>query len=458
MSGICGWQGDAGGNPTEVIDAMQRRFAWRHPGTRATSVGARFGLAAVGPMGTAAVHDTGSIHIAVQGHPAWRDRANGSETLDSFCRAAAAAWIERGDEMLAQIGGDFALALVDERTGRMLLAIDRIGVRNIVFQNAMGNLIFGASSDVVGAHPRSRCTLAPQALYDYVYFHMVPGPQTIYREHTRLLPAQCVLFENGRTTTRNYWTLRFIEDRRDTVANLKPAFREALRAAVSACAGHERCGAFLSGGTDSSTVSGLLGEITGSSPQTYSIGFDAAGYDEMEYARIAARHFSTQHHEYYVTPDDVVAAVPLIAAAYDQPFGNASAIPTYYCARRAGQDGVQRMLGGDGGDELFGGNDRYARQYRLALYDRLPGAARALLSGVLFGLPGAGRFPLLRRGRSYVQQARQANARTLRKLQFAGTSWFRKRIQHGFPGARRLRHTDGPNQASLRRRPGAIAD
>ena len=128
----------------------------------------------------------------------------------------------------------------------------------------------------------------------------------------------------------------------------------------------------------------------------------------MEYARIAARHFNTQHHEYYVTPDDVVAAVPLIAAAHDQPFGNASAIPTYYCARRAEQDGVQRMLGGDGGDELFGGNDRYARQYRLALYDRLPVAARALLSGVLFGLPGAGRIPLLRRGRSYVQQARQA--------------------------------------------------
>ncbi len=127
----------------------------------------------------------------------------------------------------------------------------------------------------------------------------------------------------------------------------------------------------------------------------------------MEYARIAARHFKADHHEYYVTPDDVVAAVPLIAAAYDQPFGNASAVPAYYCARRAVQDGVQRMLGGDGGDELFGGNDRYARQYRLALYDRLPGVARALLSGALFGLPGAARIPLLRRGRSYVEQARQ---------------------------------------------------
>ena len=126
--------------------------------------------------------------------------------------------------------------------------------------------------------------------------------------------------------------MRFVEDRRGTVADFKPSFLAALRAGVGAYAGHERCGAFLSGGTDSSTVSGLLGEITKSPPQTYSIGFDAAGYDEMEYARIAARHFKADHHEYYVTPDDVVTALPLIAAAYDQPFGNASAVPAYYCA------------------------------------------------------------------------------------------------------------------------------
>lgn len=407
MTGICGWYGEAGGNAKEIIDAMQRRFAWRNPGTRTTAVGARFGIAAVGPAGTAAILESGPIRVAVQGHPIWRDRGARVQTIDAFCQAIVASWIERGDEIIAQIGGDFALALIDERNGRALLAIDRIGVRNIVYQCESGTLIFGATSDVLKAHPQSRSTLVPQALYDYVYFHMVPGPQTVFREHTRLLPAQCLLFKNGRAAARTYWTLRFVEDRTGSIADFKPAFREALTAGVGACADHERCGAFLSGGTDSSTVSGLLGTITGSAPQTYSIGFDAAGYDEMEYARIAARHFKADHHEYYVTPDDVVAAVPLIAAAYDQPFGNASAVPAYYCARRAVQDGVQRMLGGDGGDELFGGNDRYARQYRLALYDRLPSVARALLSGALFGLPGAARMPLLRKGRSYVEQARQ---------------------------------------------------
>jgi asparagine synthase (glutamine-hydrolysing) len=407
VSGICGWYGDAGGNPKDVIEAMQQRFSWRHPGSRPTANGARFGLAAAGPAGTAAIHEAGPIHVAIQGHPTWLGPNAGRNSLDALCRAAVAGWIDRGDEMLADIGGDFALALVDERSGRVLLAIDRIGVRSVVFQNDADNLIFGPTSDVIGAHPRSRRTIAPQALYDYVYFHMVPGPQSIYREHTRLMPSQCASFDRGRATTRNYWTMRFDEDRRGSVSDFKPAFRDALRVAVAAHAGHGRCGAFLSGGTDSSTVAGVLGEVMGLPASTYSIGFDAAGYDEMEYARIAARHFRTDHHEYYVTPGDVVAAVPLIAAAYDQPFGNASVVPTYYCARRAAEDGVERMLGGDGGDELFGGNSRYARQYQLALYERLPDAARALLSTVLFGLPGSGKVPLLRRGRSYVEQARQ---------------------------------------------------
>ncbi len=335
MSGICGWYGDSGGGATEVIDAMQRRFAWRHPGARTTALGERFGLAAVGPAGTAAIHSAGPIHVAVQGHPAWRDRSGGTETLDTFARAVASAWSERGDEFLARISGDFALALVDERAGPRLLAIDRIGVRSIVYQSDAGSLVFGATSDVIGAHPRSCRTIAPQAIYDYVYFHMVPGPQTIYREHARLPPAHCALFEDGRVTTRRYWSMHFVEDRRGAVADFKPSFLAALRAGVGAYADHERCGAFLSGGTDSSTVSGLLGEITNSPPQTYSIGFDAAGYDEMEYARIVARHFKADHHEYYVTPDDVVAALPLIAAAYDQPFGNASAVPAYFCAKRA---------------------------------------------------------------------------------------------------------------------------
>jgi asparagine synthase (glutamine-hydrolysing) len=151
----------------------------------------------------------------------------------------------------------------------------------------------------------------------------------------------------------------------------------------------------------------MLGAATGKPPSTYSIGFAAAGYDEMEYARITARHFCTEHHEYYVTPDDVVRAIPLLAAAYDQPFGNASAVPTYYCARLAQADGVARLLGGDGGDELFGGNARYAKQAQLAYYERIPDSwRRRLLEPLLLGWAGVASIPVARKARSYVAQAR----------------------------------------------------
>src|SRR6185436_7996996 len=144
--------------------------------------------------------------------------------------------------------------------------------------------------------------------------------------------------------------------------DLKEAFLASVCGAVRSAAADGPVGTFLSGGTDSSTIAGMLGEVTGEPARTYSIGFEAQGYDEMAYARIAARHFGTRHHEYYVTPADVADAIPRIAAVHDQPFGNSSAVPTYYCAKLAKEDGVDTLLGGDGGDELFGGNERYAKQ------------------------------------------------------------------------------------------------
>ena len=129
------------------------------------------------------------------------------------------------------------------------------------------------------------------------------------------------------------------------------------------------------------------------------------GYDEMEYARIAARHFGTDHHEHYVTPAELVSAIPQVAAHYDQPFGNSSAVPAFICATLAREHGVRKLLAGDGGDELFGGNSRYAKQKVFEAWWRVPAALRAARRAAARQRPDAQRCRSCAKAASYVDQA-----------------------------------------------------
>jgi asparagine synthase (glutamine-hydrolysing) len=314
----------------------------------------------------------------------------------------------RGKDALAHVGGDFALAAWDTRTHRGLLAVDRIGVHQLVYGSADGALVFGSTLDMLCGHPAVRRELSTQGLFDYVFYHVSPGPQTIFNGLLRVPPGHSIEFgPAGVGVPRAYWSMRFNEDHGSALPALESEFMAVVQGAVEESAVDAASGAFLSGGTDSSTISGMLGRVGGRPARTFSIGFDVQGYDEMEYARIAAKHFGCEHHEYYVTPQDVVDAVPKIAASYDQPFGNASAVPTYYCAKFAREHGVTRLLAGDGGDELFGGNERYAKYHLLSLYQRVPSALRrALVEPLLLGVPGTQRVPLIKKLRSYVEQAR----------------------------------------------------
>ncbi|HNK00199.1 MAG TPA: asparagine synthase C-terminal domain-containing protein, partial [Accumulibacter sp.] len=157
---------------------------------------------------------------------------------------------------------------------------------------------------------------------------------------------------------------------------------------------------------DSSTVAGMLCRITGKAAPVYSIGFDAQGYDEMEYARIAAKHFGCEHHEYYVTPADLVASLPAVAQHHDQPFGNSSALPAYYCAKLARADGCDKMLAGDGGDELFGGNSRYATQKLFNYYQSVPHSLRQLIEPLCTDASPLRRIPVFRQATGYVRHSR----------------------------------------------------
>lgn len=312
-------------------------------------------------------------------------------------------WQRFGTSVAAHAEGDFAVAIRTE-DGRTYLAVDRFAVRTLCYRRHGDGILFGErADDVVGRDAE----IDPQALLDYLYFHVIPAPRTVFSGVSRVPAGHYALFENGRFTVAPWWTPVFEERRREPLQRLRAKFLQLLHDAVETQVDGCNVGCFLSGGTDSSTVAGVLGAVTGAPARSFSIGFDAEGYDEMEYARIAARHFKTDHHEYYVTPDDLVRSIPDVAAAYDQPFGNSSVLPAYYCARMAKEAGIDRMLAGDGGDELFGGNTRYAKQRIFGLYERLPAILRqGLLEPTLLGTSLLARVPGIKKAVSYVEQAR----------------------------------------------------
>ncbi|MFG6416572.1 asparagine synthetase B family protein [Roseateles sp. DC23W] len=315
------------------------------------------------------------------------------------------AYAKRGPACAADVGGEFAIAL-ELPGGGSFLAVDRFAVHSLCYAVQDGKLHYATRADDL-ARQLGTQELDPQALFAYLFHHCIPSPRTIYAGILRLPPAHYALYENGQLTVAPYWVPRFEEQVNPDFGALRDEFRGILRSAVKerlAAPGQTAC--FLSGGTDSSTVCGLLGEATGKAPASYSIGFDSEGYDEMEYARIAAKAYGAEHHEYYVTPADLVKAIPDVAAHYDQPFGNSSAVPAFYCASKARADGHTRMLAGDGGDELFGGNTRYAKERVFHVYSQIPSPLRAGMLNPLFMNPVTGNIPLLKKGTSYIRQAR----------------------------------------------------
>jgi asparagine synthase (glutamine-hydrolysing) len=316
-----------------------------------------------------------------------------------------AAWCEAvgkgAKEAAIGVTGDFAVAL-RQQNGSTFLAVDRFAIQTLCYRVVGGQLQFSARADAL-ADPDT--DIDPQAIFDYLYFHVIPSPRTIYKGIYRLPPGYYALFENGQLTVAPYWVANFSEPQGASFDALKTEFQGLLREAVLTQLDGSKPGCFLSGGTDSSTVAGMAA-LAGKPVATYSIGFDAQGYDEMEYARLAARHFKTEHHEYYVTPADLVRSIPSVAAHFDQPFGNSSALPAYYCAKMARDDGVSKILAGDGGDELFGGNSRYAKQRIFGWYDHVPGFLQRGLMEPLLDTRAAASIPLTRKAGSYVEQAR----------------------------------------------------
>jgi asparagine synthase (glutamine-hydrolysing) len=405
MSGICGWfDPNPGGSSNADITTMAATLA-RFDASPVRTRSAPWGAVALAAReANADLCQDGERLVVVSGGARISDtRLSELARRHGLARAIAAGYAEQGAEILKLMAGSFSLAILDGAARKALLASDRMGTRSLCYAADGHKLVFGSTLDAINAYPGSRRQIRRQAIYDYVHFHVIPGPDTAYVDRSRLEPGTFLSWDNGRSHAAPYWSIEFVEDEKPAFPALKEEFLTLLRTSVAEAVQHGSTGAFLSGGTDSSTVAGMLREVTGEAPRTFSIGFDAEGFDEVGYARIAARRFKTRHKEYYVTPDDAVSAIPRIAAVHDQPFGNSSAVPTYYCAKLARDDGVDTLLGGDGGDELFGGNARYATQYLYSLYSDLPQPLRQAVLEPAFGLlPGVG---IVGKARRYMAHA-----------------------------------------------------
>src|SRR3989304_920206 len=271
-----------------------------------------------------------------------------------------------------------ALAFWWPRSRRLVLAADRFGIRRLYYAATPEGIAFGSRVSVPLALPGTTSAVDPEAVYAYLNFSAIPAPQTIYRAIRRLPPGHLLEWEDGRLRVEPYWDMRYTEraiSRTAASASLRRHTEEAVGDALRG-ADPKHTGAFLSGGTDSSTVVGLMTRLTGERVNAFSIGFLETRYDELQYAELAARHFDAAHYTRVVTADDALRCLPAGVEAYDEPFGNNSALPTFLCARQARETGMRLLLAGDGGDEIFGGHERYRREQILARYRPIPAGLR----------------------------------------------------------------------------------
>lgn len=320
--------------------------------------------------------------------------------------ACLEAYRRLGEGLLKTLRGSFALAIIDTSAGTALLATDRVGIRPLAYARTRdGGLVFASTATAVSAHPQVGNQLSHQALFDYAYFHMVPSPVAVYAGVQKMEPAHRLIWRNGRyDKPQAHWLPQFQDRSSKSEAELGREFLSSLRAGVTRAQTSVPTATFLSGGIDSSTVTGLLAEIAGSGRPAYTVGFEEAGYDEVQFAKIAATHFGADLRTHYITSQEVADCIPQLGSLYDEPFGNSSAVPTLICSQVARRDGIEHMLAGDGGDELFAGNVRYGRQQVFEHYWRIPQFMRSALEGVI-GLQVGGPAPIAKL-RSYMRQAR----------------------------------------------------
>ncbi len=316
----------------------------------------------------------------------------------------AQRFAQDGARAIDAIAGHFALVVVDTPRAETRLYSDRFDTQRLFYSAFDGVLRVSSSLKALVNDLPVKPSISPPAILDYLFFHMIPSPRTIYEGVLTTEPAAQVCWDGQQAASSTYWKPRFTEQESRTDKEFADELFTLLgHVANDTASHHEKAGCFLSGGLDSSSLSGLMARHY-QPLDAFSIGFPVEQYNEIDYARTAASHFGLNGHEYFMTPQDVLAALPKVAANMEQPFGNSSVIPAYFCAKLAKDNGIDHLIAGDGGDELFAGNERYAQQLKLERWHQALQPVSGTMQALFVDPPWTEKFKLTRKAASFSRQ------------------------------------------------------
>lgn len=303
---------------------------------------------------------------------------------------------ELGDGCVERLRGMFAIALWDARKQRLLLARDRVGIKPLFVSVNNRRIVFGSELKALLAHGDVQREVDPVAIDEYLNYGVIPGNRCIFRGVEKLLPGHVMTVDVPRwqIERKRYWQLNFEADESLSINDWQEAILARIDETVRLhLLADVPVGSFLSGGIDSSIVTGLASRALATPIQTFSMGFREAAFNELPAAREIAEHFGTEHTERVVSAD-AVSLLPQLTKFYDEPFADSSAVPTFLVSQIASQH-VKVVLSGDGGDEALGGYSRYAHDLKEASVRRfIPSwMRRPWLSTLASVWPKADRLP-----------------------------------------------------------------
>ncbi len=296
---------------------------------------------------------------------------------------------ELGARLVERLHGMFAFAIWDKRRRRLLLGRDRVGKKPLFWSRRGDQVWFGSEVRCLLQDPTVERVPNAEAIASYLAFQYVPHPLSAFVGIEKLPPATTLSITASGTTAQRYWSLDYSQSSSAPQTELEERLRELIwESTRSRLVSEVPLGAFLSGGVDSSVVVAAMADQTSGPVKTFSIGFPDPAFDELAFARVVAKQFSTDHHEFVVEPH-ASEIMPKLARHYGEPFADSSALPSFYLAELTSRH-VTVALNGDGGDESFAGYGRYAVNHVAARLDWLPPGVRRLAPAIARRLGASG--------------------------------------------------------------------